>query len=194
MAPNVHAPYHDDNARYRVRPPTDMNPYTLPFVVAVCVLASCGSGEAEPDDARSPAATEKMASDDTRPVETFLTGYYDALSDRDWVRFANSFHDGAHIAFVMPDSTGATGRVTFQSIPRFVQLAPLGPGSREIFEERMTDHTIHVSGDLAVAWVEYEARFGDPGDVMEWTGIDAVTMIRIRNAWKITSLAYVPEL
>lgn len=159
-------------------------------VLVVSLLAGgCGAG-----DETHEAPLEQTPSEDAREVEQFLTGYYDALSDRDWERFADHFHDGAHIAFVMPDSTGKVDDVTFQSVPGFVALAPLGPGSREIFEERMTGNTIHASGDLAAAWVQYEARFGDPDDIMEWTGTDAITMIRISGRWRITSLAYVPEL
>ncbi len=158
-------------------------------LVAWLLVGGCEVGD-EPIESPS----EQTPSRDARDVEQFLTGYYDALSARDWERFADRFHEGAHIAFVMPDSTGSVDGVTFQSIPEFISLAPLGPGSREIFEERMTGSTIHTSGELAAAWVRYEARFGDPGDVMEWTGTDAITMIRINNRWQITSLAYVPEL
>lgn len=168
-------------------------PVVSVFVAAV-LFSSCWPGN-DPTDASAPEADPSHATDaSSAAVIEFLTGYYDALSDRDWVRFADRFYDGAHIAFVMPDSTGRVDGVTFQGVPDFVALAPLGPGSREIFEERMTGHTIHVSGDLAAAWVRYEARFGDPGDVLEWTGTDAITMIRIDDRWRITSLTYVPEL
>lgn len=158
-------------------------------LVASLLVGGCEAGD-EPREAPS----VQTPSEDALDVEQFLIGYYDAFSNRNWKRFADRFHDGAHIAFVMPDSTGRVDGVTFQDIPDFVALAPLGPGSREIFEERMTGHTIHVSGDLASAWVQYEARFGDPGEVMEWTGTDAITMIRIDDRWRITSLTYVPEL
>ena len=79
------------------------------------------------------------------------------------------------------------------SVPDFVAQAPEGPGSREIFEERMVSASIQVSGNVAQAWVRYDARFGDPGQVAEWSGIDAFTLIRHRGEWRFTSLAYVAD-
>ncbi len=82
-------------------------------------------------------------------------------------------------------------RVVAVSVPDFVAQTPSGPDSREIFEERMVSARIEAEGDLAQAWTEYTARFGDPGDVIEWRGLDAFTLMRHGGQWKIVSLAYV---
>jgi len=44
-------------------------------------------------------------------------------------------------------------------------------------------------------WARYTARFGDPGSVRTWKGIDAFTLMRHEGRWRIVSLAYtdVPE-
>jgi hypothetical protein len=82
-------------------------------------------------------------------------------------------------------------RVVATAIPDFIAQAPAGPGSREIFEERPTSMEIRMEEGLAQVWARYSARFGDPGDVMEWEGYDAFTLLRHGDEWRITSIAYV---
>jgi hypothetical protein len=98
--------------------------------------------------------------------------YYDDLSARDWQRFASNFWDGATIATVW---------------------APEGPGSKPIFEETMGQSKILLYQNLAIAWVEYEARFGEPDDLKEWSGIDAISLLKDGGKWKITSIAFASE-
>lgn len=126
-------------------------------------------------------------------VRSFLEAYYTALSDRDWRRFEEHFWPGAMMATVWQPPGEPVERVVATSIPDFVAMAPQGPGSREIFEERLVTADLTISGDLAQAWVRYAARFGDPGDIAEWEGTDAFTLLRHDGQWRITSLAYVPE-
>jgi hypothetical protein len=79
------------------------------------------------------------------------------------------------------------------SIPNFVRQAPRGPGSRRIFEERMIEARVVTFRDLAQAWVRYRARFGDPGAVSEWEGVDAVTLMRHGERWRIVELAFLGD-
>jgi hypothetical protein len=126
-------------------------------------------------------------------LHDFLEGYYQAFSDRDWDRFAAHFWPGATLTTVWAPDPEAGERVVVTSVPDFVAQAPLGPGSREIFEERMTSAEFRVFGDLAQAWVHYDARFGDPGDITTWSGIDAFTLVRYGGEWRIASLAYASD-
>ncbi len=120
-----------------------------------------------------------------------LESYYAAFSDRDWPRFAEHFWPGATMATIWTPAGEDEDRVVVVSVPDFVAQTPSGPDSREIFEERMVSARIEAEGDLAQAWTEYAARFGDPGDVIEWRGLDAFTLMRHGGRWKIVSLAYV---
>lgn len=126
-------------------------------------------------------------------VHGALESYYDAFSDREWDRFQDHFWPGATLTTVWTPPGETSPRVVASTVPDFVEQAPAGPGSREIFEERMVAAEITVEGDLAQAWVRYRARFGDPGDVMEWTGIDAVSLLRHEGSWRIVSLAYAQD-
>jgi hypothetical protein len=87
-----------------------------------------------------------------------------------------------------PDAPAA--RVDIQTVPQFVAKAPEGPGSKPIFEERMTGAEIRVHRNLAQVWASYSARFGDSAQVMSWRGIDAITLMKHDGRWRITSLAF----
>lgn len=139
-------------------------------------------GPAAPD--RERARTEILAE---------LEGYYADFSARDWVRFRDHFWSGATLTAVWQPPGEDTERVVITSLDDFVARAPEGPGSREIFEERMLEAEVTVQGALAQVWARYEARFGDPGDVREWTGIDAFTLMRHDGRWRIVSLSYANE-
>ncbi len=134
------------------------------------------------------------ASVDTGPshddVRRVVTSYYAALSARDWVRFAEHFWPGADLTTVWIAPGGQEPSVVTISVPDFVAAAPRGPDSRAIFEERFDSTRTTVSGGLAQAWVYYSARFGEPEDLTEWNGIDAITLLRHRGEWRIVAIAY----
>ena len=73
------------------------------------------------------------------------------------------------------------------------RAAPQGPGSREIFEERMLAAEVHARGDLATVFARYHARFGDPGAIAEWEGIDSFSLMRHEGEWRIVALSFVSE-
>lgn len=126
-------------------------------------------------------------------VREMLKSYYATFSDRDWDRFQDHFWPGAIMTTIWMPPGEEVERVVATTVPEFVAQAPLGPGSKEVFEERMESASIRVDGNLAQAWARYEARFGDPGEIMEWTGIDAFSLLKHGGTWRIVSLTYAPE-
>lgn len=149
-------------------------------------LAACAV-EYAPPTARH---AETVPSADTTMVLTELRSYYRDLSARDWMAFAEHFWPAATIATRWQPAGEDSVRVWTTTVPEFVAAAPAGPGSREIFEESMVDARIRLAGDLAQAWVVFRARFGDPGAVDEWEGIDAFTLMQHGGRWRIVSLAF----
>ena len=139
------------------------------------------------------AAQERPTGPQEAELSAFLESYYDAFSDRDWTRFQDHFWPGATLTTVWAPDPEEGERVVVTTIPDFVAQAPLGPGSREVFEERMVSARLEIAGGLAQAWVRYDARFGDPGAIMEWSGIDAFNLIRHQGRWRIVSLAYAAD-
>ena len=141
------------------------------------------------DGAAASGATAEAAA----AVRAELEAYYADFSARDWDAFASHFWPGATITAAWQAPGTDSVAVVTSTVEEFVAAAPMGPGSREIFEEWMTDATIVATGSLAQAWVTYGARFGDPGDVMEWQGIDGFTLMQLGGRWRITSLAFAPD-
>lgn len=126
-------------------------------------------------------------------VIEFLSSYYESFSARDWPRFADHFWPGATITTVYQPEGQSTPRVVAHTVPEFVAAAPMGPDSREIFEERMLAAEVRVRGDLASVFARYRARFGDPGDISEWAGIDSFSLMKQDGEWRIVALSFVPE-
>jgi hypothetical protein len=156
-------------------------------LTALAILAGgCAIEYAPPDERQAPTAPDA----DTTLVLAELRSYYRDLSDRNWGLFADHFWAGATITTVWQPPGAAAPGVTYTTVPEFVAAAPQGPDSREIFEETMLDARIRVAGGLAQAWVRYHARFGDPGAVREWEGVDAFTLMRHEGRWRIVSLAF----
>lgn len=119
-----------------------------------------------------------------------LEQYYADFSARDWIRFRGHFWPGATLTTVWQTPGDSVPGVSVSTLDRFIELAPEGPGSREVFEERMKSVDVRAEGNLAQAWARYDARFGDPGDIREWSGTDAFTLMRHDGRWRIVSLAY----
>lgn len=153
--------------------------------VLVLLFAGCGAPADEDPDTEGAADPSGRAE-----VLAELEAYYTDFSARDWEVFSDHFWPGATITTVWQPPEEASERVVVQTIPEFVARAPEGPGSREIFEETMQGAEVRVTGDLAQAWARYSARFGDPGEVMEWEGTDAFTLMKHDGRWRIVSLAF----
>ncbi len=151
-------------------------------------VVSCSPSENRAEQSSDP---EFVASRDE--IHQFLESYYEAFSARDWELFESHFWLGATMTTIWAPIGELNERVVASTVPEFVEQAPLGPGSREIFEERMDSVEILFDGNLAICWARYNARFGDPGDIVEWEGTDAFTLIRFDGEWKISSLAFLAD-
>ncbi len=154
-------------------------------VTATCCILVLARCDAEAD--------ESVPSEMRREILEELEAYYRDLTAREWDAFAEHFWPGADMTTVWQPVGEDRDRVVATSIDEFIAQAPQGPGSKEIFEEWIIDVQLRVSGNLAQAWVRYGARFGDPGDISEWEGIDAVTLINHDGNWKIASLAFASD-
>ena len=163
--------------------------YSLIAVVTFAVMA--GSSPARGQCAGAwPAPTPDSLRTE---VLAELHRYYADLSARDWDAFADHFWPAATFATIWapPGETGP--RPVIRTIPEFVAQAPLGPYSKPIFEERMLDAVVTGYGPLAQVWARYEARFGEPGNVREWRGVDAFTLLKHDGRWRISALSYTDE-
>jgi hypothetical protein len=97
------------------------------------------------------------------------------------------------LATVWQPSAEAKARVVVTAAEEFIKQATDGPCSKPIFEETMDNSEIRVQNGLAQVWAHYVARFGVPGKVDKWEGIDAFTLLQHEGAWRIVSVAYKAE-
>lgn len=126
-------------------------------------------------------------------VRRTLRSYYDALSTLDSARFVAHFWPGADVTTAWQAPGADSVAVQVLPVLDFVRQWPQGPGSQPIFEERMEEAEVLLRGNLAVAWVRYSARFGDSTNVRTWRGIDAITLMRAGDSWRIVELAFATE-
>jgi hypothetical protein len=130
--------------------------------------------------------------DDTAREEVIeaVESYYADFSARDWDRFSGHFWPSATLTTVWQPPGENAPRVVTTTVLEFVRLAPQGPDSKPIFEERMDSSDVRIAGNLAHVWTHYTARFGDSTDVATWRGIDAFTLMEHDGHWRIVALAY----
>lgn len=159
-------------------------------VLAVVTAAGACRLQTHEPEQRPGQTSVLLAAADSAAVLEELEGYYRDFSARDWTAFADHFWPGADISTIWQPPGEDSLRVVVTSIPDFVARAPEGPGSRPIFEERLVEARIVTFGPLAQAWVRYHARFGDPGALAEWGGMDAFTLLRYGGRWRIVELAF----
>lgn len=125
-------------------------------------------------------------------IEDFLHSYYKTMSDRNWIEYRGYFIDNAILVTIWAPS-GKENEILNSTIDEFIEKTPEGPDSQPVFEEKMVSSQIEVQGDLAIAWVNYQAKFGTTEKLMEWEGKDLFTLIQFEDEWRIVSLTYLSE-
>jgi hypothetical protein len=159
----------------------------IAIAMAACTEPEATTPETEPESVSIGAAPDSVRDQVLAVVEQ----YYADLSAREWDYVRGHFWPGATLTTVWQPAGEPDERVINTTIESFIEQAPQGPGSRAIFSETMTSAHVRGNTDLAQVWASYDARFGDPDAVQEWSGVDAFTLLRFDGRWRITSMAYV---
>lgn len=126
-------------------------------------------------------------------IEETLLSYYQIMSERDWPSYKRFFSEEATLTTIWPTEDSNTPQIHTNTITEFLAQTGEGPDSQPIFEEKMTKAEINIRGNLAQAWVNYEAKFGSKDSLLEWTGIDLFSFIKHNEEWKIVSLVFESE-
>jgi hypothetical protein len=151
--------------------------------LALVLLLGCSIRRAEPPG-NNPEEDLLRAS---------VAACYREMSARDWPAYRARFWPQATLTTVWQPPGEPRPRVVVTTIESFLAHTAQGPDSKRIFEERLLGQEVRVTGNLAQVWARYEARFGDPGNVAVWRGIDAFTWMKHDGTWRITGLAYTDE-
>lgn len=126
-------------------------------------------------------------------IEALLQSYYQSMSERDWASYRQFFSAEATLTTIWSAEDSNSPQIHTNTITEFLAQTAEGPDSQPIFEEKMTKAEISLNGNLAQAWVNYEAKFGSKDSLLEWKGLDLFSFIRHNNEWKIVSLVFESE-
>ena len=147
----------------------------LPFIVLMVCAAS------SPAAAQAPSPTAASHDSIIAVVEQFFA----AMEARDTATVRRLFLPNARLARLehLPDSS-AMGS---SSIEEFLRQLP---GARARLRERMWDPQVLEHKGLAVLWAPYDFRLDDR---FSHCGVDAFTLLRTRDGWRIADVAYTVE-
>ena len=140
---------------------------------------------------RTPASQEEHPEQAQNPeLITLIHDYYVTMSARDWAAYRAFFVEKASLTTVWQMESDTAPQIMTNTIGEFLAQTKAGPDSQPIFEEKPLSVKVDLTGNLATAWVKYEAKFGSEGNLMEWKGYDLFSFIRHEGKWKIASLVY----
>ncbi len=118
---------------------------------------------------------------DTTQVLAALTKFFDAARVRDTLAVRAAFDSAARLTLLRPAPNGEV-RVVALAPQQFVQAVASGSG----LDEPIRNAKVHVDGDLAVVWAEYQVR---ANGAVTHCGYDAFQMVRREGTWKILAIA-----
>jgi hypothetical protein len=155
------------------------------ILLVIMLVFSCTE---KPEDGTS--TTSLLNTPEGAAVEKRLKQYYIDMSARDWKKYRAHFWDNGTITTLWKHPDDSVAKVDVTMIDDFVKETPNGPDSQPVFEEKMKNSKISVQGNIAEAWVEYDAKFGTNEKLTEWSGTDVFTLMRHEGEWKIVSLVF----
>ncbi|HEX8429795.1 MAG TPA: nuclear transport factor 2 family protein [Longimicrobium sp.] len=150
----------------------------LVLLASLLILAACG---APPSPAMSPQPGAS-ASDQAAVLGT-IHGFLDGLRARDTTVMAQHVDSLTRMTLLRPGRDGTT-QVWVLTASEFMRVAtrPGQPG----LDEPIRNPVVHVNGDLASVWAEYQVR--REGTVTH-CGYDAFHLARRGGRWKILNVS-----
>jgi hypothetical protein len=125
----------------------------------------------------SAQSTAASATQDS--VFAVVTRLFDGMRARDTAGMRAAFAPGAALT-----SVSAAG-VRSDAVDAWIASVASAPAGL-LLDERLGDHVVQVSGDLASVWVEY---WFFAGDRFSHCGVDAFVLARVGGEWRIVSVA-----
>ncbi len=121
-----------------------------------------------------PGAVEAQTAEEE--VMAVVRTLFDGMRERDEAKLRSVFHSTARL-----QSAGRADQVT--PIDQFI--GGIVSGSGPMLDEVTFDEQVIVDGALAMAWTPYNLFIGDR---FSHCGVDAFTMVRTAEGWKIVQL------
>jgi ketosteroid isomerase-like protein len=156
----------------------------LLVVLSLLLLAAC---QAQTSPAPSAAATQGGARETTaqerEAVLASIQSFMDALRAKDVAAMNQHVDSLTRITLLRPTREGGT-RVVVLTAEQFIRVAtqPNQPG----IDEPIRNPVVHVSGDLATVWAEYQVR---RDTTVTHCGFDAFHLARRDGRWKLLNIS-----
>jgi hypothetical protein len=148
------------------------------------LFAAC-QPQTAPAPAVAPAAAgARETSDQERTaVLASLQGFMDGLRMRDTAAMNQYVDSLTRITLIRPTRAGGT-RVVVMTAAQFISAVtqPNQPG----IDEPIRNPVVHVSGDLATVWAEYQVR---RDTTVTHCGFDAFHLARRDGRWKLLNIS-----
>jgi hypothetical protein len=115
-------------------------------------------------------------------VMSVVTGLFDAMRARDTARMRATFDPDVKFTSVTMGRDSTT--IRNEDLDDF--LRAVGTPRPDTLDERLRSPVVHVDGDLATVWTEYDFFVGTR---FSHCGVDAFQLVRKKEGWRIVALA-----
>lgn len=130
------------------------------------------------------AGSPAFAQDTRAEVMAPVRALFDAMRRGDSAAVRAQFAPDARLGSVAPTRTSPTEpQLSMDALDGF--LKSVGTPHKEVYDERIWDERVEVSGPLASVWVQYAFFLGE---TFSHCGVDAFQLARVGGAWRIFSL------
>lgn len=149
------------------------------------LLAAC-QAQMSPSPSTPAAATagaRETTEQERAAVLASLQGFMDALRAKDTTAMNQYVDSLTRITLIRPTREGGT-RVVVLTAAQFIH-AVTQPGQPAI-DEPIRNPVVHVSGDLATIWAEYQVRHDT---TVTHCGFDAFHLARRDGRWKLLNIS-----
>ena len=149
------------------------------------LLAAC-----QPQTSPTPSTTRAAAAGALESTEqeraavlATLQGFMDALQRKDTAAMAQHVDSLTRFTLIRPARDGGT-LVWVLTAPEFIRIATRP--DQPALDEPIRNPVVHVSGDLASVWAEYQVR---RDTTVTHCGFDAFHLARRDGRWKILNIS-----
>jgi ketosteroid isomerase-like protein len=159
----------------------------LLVLLSLPLITAC-QAQTSPAPAPMAAAQEGGARETTEQdraeVLAAIQSFMDALRTKDVAAMNQHVDSLTRITLLRPAREGGGSRVVVLTAAQFIQAVtrPDQPG----IDEPIRNPVVHVSGDLATVWAEYQVR---QGTTVSHCGFDAFHLARRDGRWKLLNIS-----
>ncbi|HEU4559128.1 MAG TPA: nuclear transport factor 2 family protein [Longimicrobium sp.] len=153
-------------------------------VLSLSLLAACNPQTSPaPSAAAAQAGARETTAQEREAVLAAIQSFMDALRNKDVAAMNQHVDSLTRLTLIRPTREGGT-RVVVMTADQFIRAVtqPNQPG----VDEPIRNPVVHVSGDLATVWAEYQVR---RDTTVTHCGFDAFHLARRDGRWKLLNIS-----